>query len=289
MATIITNRATVNYNSGSATAVAYSNTTSTVLNGRLSIIKTSLSSAYRIGEELTYIVTVTNNGNDVARNVNVIDDLGTFNENQNDITPLDYVGMAQLFINGKFSSLLDATVGNDSVIFEIESIPARGNAQIIYRTRVNEFACFSIGATVTNTACAEFDCSCPCEETACDSFTVTVDEYADLRVTKTACPNPVACGERLGYTIDIYNYGNTDADEIIITDVFDPALEDISVALNGETLLSDKYRYVGGVLTISRATGSDITVPAATCSRDAETSRINIIPGKATVAVSGII
>jgi uncharacterized repeat protein (TIGR01451 family) len=197
--------------------------------------------------------------------------------------------MAQLFINGEFSSLLDATVGNDSVIFEIESIPARGNAQIIYRTRVNEFACFSIGATVTNTACAEFDCSCPCEETACDSFTVTVDEYADLRVTKTACPNPVACGERLGYTIDIYNYGNTDADEIIITDVFDPALEDISVALNGETLLSDKYRYVGGVLTISRATGSDITVPAATCSRDAETSRINIIPGKATVAVSGII
>ncbi len=287
MATIITNRATVNYNSGTATAVAFSNTTSTVLNGSLSINKSSLSESYRIGQELTYIITVSNNRSQIAQNVTVIDDLGTVTEDQNDITPLSYIGTAQLFINGIFVSDLDALVGSDSVIFEIESIPAGGTAQIIYRARVNEFACFTVGAAITNTACAEFVCNCPCEETVCDSFTIPVEEYADLRVTKSVCPNPVTCGERLNYVIDISNYGNIDADEVVITDVFNPALEDITVTLNGEILAENRFRYVGGVLTISRATGSDITVPASVCSRDEETCEINIIPGKATVSVSG--
>lgn len=287
MATIITNRATVNYNSGTATAVAYSNTTSAVLNGSLSIRKTSLSDSYRIGSELTYIITVTNNGIAVAEGVSVIDDLGTFTEDQNEITPLTYIGPAQLYIDGVFVSETDATVGSDTVIFEIASIPAGASAQIIYRARVNGFACSSVGASITNTACAEFVCNCPCEETECDSFTVTVEEYADLRVTKSVCPNPVVCGERLTYVIDILNYGNIDADEIVITDVFTPALEDIEVAVDGELLSADRYSYVGGVLTISRATGSDITVPAAECERDGITGEILTVPGRIAVTVSG--
>ncbi len=289
MPTIITNRATVNYNSGAATAVAYSNTTSTVLNGSLSITKSSLSGEYRIGQELTYIINVTNNGGTAAQAVGITDDLGTFTEGTNAVTPLSYVGTAQLFINGIFVSDIDALVGNNSVYFEIESIPAGSTAQIIYRARVNELACFAVGAAITNTACAEFVCNCPCTESVCDSFTIPVEEYADLRVTKSVCPNPVTCGDRLNYVIDISNYGNIDADEVVITDVFDPALEEIAVTVNGEILAENRFRYVGGVLTISRATGSEITVPASTCTRDEETSRINIIPGKATVAVSGII
>lgn len=289
MPTIITNRATVNYNSGTATAVAYSNTTSTVLNGSLSITKSSLSSEYRVGQELTYIINVTNNGATASQDIRVTDDLGTFTDGAIAVTPLNYVGTAQLFINGVFVSDLEALVGSDSVFFEIDSIPAGGTAQIIYRARVNEFACFAVGAEITNTACAEYVCNCPCAETVCDSFTIPVEEYADLRVTKSVCPNPVTCGERLNYVIDILNFGNIDADEVVITDIFDPALEDITVTLNGEILAESRFRYVGGVLTISRATGSEITIPASVCSRDTETDEISIIPGKATVTVSGII
>ena len=287
MATIITNRATVNYNSGTSTAVAFSNTTSTVLNGNLSISKSSLSDSYRIGQELTYVITVSNNGNSVAQSISVVDDLGTFTEGQSDITPLTYVGTAQLFINGIFASSLDAILSSNSVIFEIESIPAGGTAQIFYRARVNGFACTAVGATITNTVCADFLCNCPCEEAICDSYTVHAEEYADLRVTKSACPNPVTCGERLNYVIDIFNYGNIDANEIVITDTFNPALEDLTVTVNGVTLTEDRYKYVGGVLTISRLTGSDISVPAAICERDDETFEVTTLPGKITVSVSG--
>ena len=287
MATIITNRATVNYNSGTSTAVAYSNITRTVLNGSLSVSKSSLSKGYRIGQELTYIITVTNNQSVEAQEIRVTDDLGTFTEGGNEITPLSYIGTAELFINGVFVSELDALVGSNSVIFEIDSIPSNGTAQIIYRAQANEFACTSLGAAIINTACAEFVCNCPCEESACDSVTVPVEEYADLRVTKSACPGAVACGERLSYVIEIYNYGNIDADEIEITDEFDPVLEDITVSLNGESLDSSRFNYVGGVLTISSETGSDITVPASTCTRDSETGKAVTTPGIVTVTVSG--
>ncbi len=287
MATIITNRATVNYNFGTTAAVAVSNVTSTVLNGTLSIEKSSLTNSYRVGQDLTYIITVRNNGGTASRDVSVIDDLGTFNENGNDITPLTYIGTAQLFVNGAFLSNLEAIVGDESVLFEIPSIPAGGTAQIIYRVRVNEYACSNEGATITNTACAEYLCNCPCEGSVCDSFTVSVDEYAELRVIKTACPNPVVCGEKLTYVIDIYNYGNIAATGVVITDVFDPALEDITVRVNGEIIPEIDYRYVDGVLTLPDSSGDEITVPAAECIRDGETGEISVTPGRITVTVSG--
>ena len=287
MATIITNRATVNYNSGTAAAVAFSNTTSTVLNGSLSITKYSLSSGYRTGQELTYIITVTNNRSTPAQTVSVTDNLGTFTDGTITVTPLTYVGTAQLFINGAFVSDLDALVGTDNVLFEIASIPAGGTAQIFYRARVNEFACANVGAEIINNACVDYVCDCACDELICDSFTLPVEEYADITVAKSVCPNPVTCGERLNYVIDIYNNGNIDASDIVITDVFDPALEGITVSLNGTALLADGYSYVGGVLTISSATGTAITVPAAVCTRDQTTGIATITPGKISVAVSG--
>lgn len=289
MATIITNRATVNYNYGTSAAVAVSNVTSTVLNGVLSIEKTSLSDNYRIGQELTYIITVSNNGASLAEDITVVDDLGSYQVNGSYITPLTFIGNAQLFINGVFDSILMPTAGENSIIFDIPSIPAGGNAQIIYQARVNEFANGEAGSEITNTACADFDCGCPCNEPICDSYTVTANEFAELRIVKSVCPNPVVCGETLTYVIDIYNYGNIAATDVVITDTFDPALSDLAVRVDGVIIPETDYNYVGGVLTLPNAAGDEITVPAATFAQDPTTGVVTVTPGRIQVIVTGTV
>ena len=287
MATIITNRATVNYNSGSSSAVAFSNTTRTILSGSLRISKTSLSDSYQIGSEPTYVISIGNNSSEIAQTVKVTDDLGTFTDGTNVYTPLTYIGAAQLFINGEYVSNITPLIEANGITFEITNIPANGTAQIIYRTSVNEYACPMVGTSIINTACAEYVCNCPCDAPVCASATLTATEYADVQITKSVCPNPIVCGELLNYVFDIYNYGNIEASNVIFTDTFTPALENIAVAINGTSIGEDKYTYVDGVLTISAATGSDINIPAASCVRDAETGIVEIIPEKVTISVSG--
>lgn len=289
MATIITNRATVNYRFGTQTASAVSNVTSTVLNGILSISKTSLSEQYRIGQEITYIVTLTNNSDSVIRNITIVDNLGTYMLNGNSFTPLTYIGPAQLFINGVFDSIITPTAGAMSVVFDVENIPVGGNAQIIYLARVNGFADGESGSAITNTATADNDCECSCDEPISDSHTLTAEDFADLRIVKSVCPNPVVCGGELRYVIDLYNYGNIPATDVILTDTFEPALSDLSLTVNGEAIPETDYSYVGGRLTLPSDEGSEITVPAAAFARNTVTGAIEIIPGHIQITVTGII
>ncbi len=290
MATIITNRATVNYRFGTTSASAVSNVTSTVLNGFLDIEKSSLSEQYRIGQEVTYIVTLTNNGNSALNNVTVIDNLGTYTNNGNGFTPLTYIGPARLFINGAFDSLLTPSVGTANVVFEIDSIPAGGNAQMIYLARVNGFANGEVGSAITNTATADGDCDCPCDsENVSDSHTITAEAFAELRIVKSVCPNPVICGGELRYVIDLYNYGNIPATDVILTDTFEPALADIAVTVNGEAIPESDYIYIGGTLTLPSGEGSEITVPAANFVRNTVTGAIEVIPGHIQIIVTGTV
>lgn len=287
MATIITNRATVNYSFGSITATAVSNITNTVLSGALSIRKSSLSERYRIGQEITYIITLTNNGSGVIGNVTVVDNLGSFATGGSVYTPLTYVGPAQLYVNGEFIDSITPTVSASGLIFNIESIPASSNVQIIYIARVNSFASGESGAYITNSATADGDCNCLCEETESDSNTIFADEYADLRITKSVCPNPVICGGEISYVIDLYNYGNLPASNVTLSDTFEPALADISVSVDGVILPESDYSYENGVLTLPANDGKLLAVPAAEFIRNILTGEIEIIPGHLQVVIVG--
>lgn len=289
MATIITNRATVNYRFGTSTASAVSNVTSTILNGILDINKTSLSEQYRIGQEVTYIITLTNNGDSVSEDITVVDNLGTYAFNGTNVTPLTYIGPAQLFINGVFDTVLTPTVNAASVVFDINSIPAGGSAQIIYIVRVNSFANSTVGSVITNTATADNDCGCPCDEPVSDSYTITAEEFADLRIVKSVCPNPVICGGELTYVIDLYNYGNIPATEVVLTDTFDPALADLSVTVDGVTVPESDYTYINGTLTLPDGDGNEIIVPAAEFVRNPATGAYEAVPGHVQIVVSGTV
>ncbi len=290
MATIITNQATLNYRYGNITARTVSNVTSTLLNGPLSITKSSLSDSYRLGQDITYLITVTNNGNTQANGIVVTDDLGSYELGGNTITPLTYIGPAQLFINGVFNRILQPVTTDDNIIFTIPSIPENGNAQIMYLTRINSFACGAAEAYITNTATVNFNCDCPCEGPATASHTITAEEFADVRMVKSVCPNPAICGEELTYTITIYNYGNIEATEIVLTDRFEPALTDITVTVDGDIIPSGNYSYVNGVLTLPSA-GSDysITIPPAVFTQDPVTGVCTATPSSVVITISGTI
>ena len=100
MATIITNRATINYNNGAVSLTAVSNTTSATVSEAVSIRKLALNGTYKVGDNLTYSILLTNASDSAATNVIVTDNLGSYDFGGTTVTPLQYSGSAQLFING---------------------------------------------------------------------------------------------------------------------------------------------------------------------------------------------
>lgn len=290
MATIITNRATINYNNGSVNSTVVSNAVSTQLNYGLEINKTSISETYRTGKDITYVITITNNGVNPIEDITVTDNLGAYLFNGNRIVPLTYIGPSQLFINGILSGEITPISVTDGILFVIESIPANSNAQLIYIARANEYAGDALGSCIVNTATADNDCSCPCDEPVSDSSTICAEEFADLRVVKSACPDPVVCGETLNYAIEIYNYGNKPATDVVLTDTFTPPLANIAVSVNGAVIPESDYSYVNGTLTLpSAASGYDITVPAATFERNPDTGIVSVTPGNIRITISGTV
>lgn len=289
MATIITNRATVNYSYGASNSVSVSNTASTVLNGALNVSKTALNGSYRVGSEITYIVTVRNDGTGIMTDVTVTDDLGALVLGGSTVRTLDYIGPAQLYVGGNLVAALTPTTTADGISFNIGTLNVGAVANIIYVTRVNRYASGAVGDSITNTVNATSVCDCPCNYPASATSTVPAESYGDLQVLKSACPGTIACGNELTYTIDLYNYGNMEVENVVLSDTLDPVLADLIVKVNGTLIPSGQYDYTAGVLTLPNATGSEITVPAATYIRNAESGIVSVDPGHVQIVLSGTI
>ena len=285
MATIITNQATLNYKYGRTSVSTVSNVTSATIGGSFEIEKTSLNSNYRIGQNLTYIVSFNNNG-PALENITVSDDLGSYQFNNITLTPLNFVGPAQLFINGVFSENLTPIFIDNGISFFIDNLPTNANAQIIYQAVPNEFADSGCQSEITNTVTAQ--CECPCNTPATASHTISGECYADVRIAKSICPNPIICGEAVTYVFDISNYGNIPATDVVLTDTFTPPLTNLIVTLNGVELSQPDYSYNNGVLTIPGEDSTlDLTVPAATSNQNPNTGEYTVIPGKIQIIVKG--
>ncbi len=291
MARIITNNASVTYLSGESTATAFSNVASTVINGNLSITKSALPSVYRSGDVITYIITLVNSGITGVSDIAVSDDLGAYTLEGNRYAPLSILGNAELYENGLYQRDIVPAATDEGVAFLVGDISSGDNLQIIYQARVNEFACTESGALIINTATVS-GCDCPCVgdlgESA--SATITADEYADVRIIKSICPNPAICGEELSFNFDIFNYGNVPATNVVLTDTFSPPISDLSVFLNGNVVTPNNYSYENGTLTFPVATSDiSITVPAAQCVQNDVTGVVTVTPGSVRITVTGII
>lgn len=286
MAQIITNQASIAYRYNDRTASAVSNIATATLNDPLSVEKVSLETVYRPGDEITYVITVTNSGSSALAGVSVADDLGTYTVGNTTVTPLTYTGPAIFFIDGVYGGNATPTVGADGISFGPITLGAGSVAQVIYKATVNQNAPIVEGGQIINTATATASGSAPVS----DSNTITVDSYADVTITKTMTPSDVSEGDALTYTFVISNFGNAEATDIVLTDAFDPAPENITVQLNGTVVPATDYDYVNGVLTLPNGTSTtQLTLPPATVTVDPTTGEVTVTPSTLTVTVTGII
>jgi uncharacterized repeat protein (TIGR01451 family) len=279
-----TNRATLSY--GGRTVD--SNTVTGTFLQTLSIIKTALSGTYAAGDTVTYVVTLSNAGTTPLNGLTLTDNLGAFDFNGTTLYPLAPVAGAILYyVDGVLQPAL-TPVQTQPLVLQGITVPAGGNAIIVYETEVTDVAALDVDAGITNTATVSGG---GLLEPLSDSATVTTADAPLLTITKALSPVAVPENGTLTYTFVMQNFGNTAAvatDDVVVTDNFDPILENLTVTLDGTVLAEGTgYTYNAATGAFSSAP-SVITVPAATFVRNAD-GTIAVTPGEAVLTVSGTI
>ncbi len=280
-----TNQATLTYNGN----VTTSNIVTGELQQVLSLAKSTLDNNYRPGDVLTYVISLVNSGATPLTDLTVTDNLGSYTLNGNTVVPLTYVADSlNYYVGGARQADPTVTDENPLTVTGI-SVPAGGNTFLVYQATANDFASPAVGGTVTNTATATGDALATAVSGA---NTLMVLNESFLTVGKTLSPSIVSEGDRLTYTFIVQNYGNTAVnagDNATITDTFDPILSDLTVTLGGQTLnLTTDYTYNEATGEFATVLGR-ITVPAATYTQNPTTGAWTVVPGAATLTVTGTV
>lgn len=284
MATFI-NQATLNYNGNTRN----SNIVTGEILEVLSATKTAVNPSYNAGDEITYVITLTNTGAAPLNGLTLTDNLGAYPTATGTATPLDYNTNTILYYNnGTLQPTPTVTAVNPLTVTGI-NVPANGTATIVYQTTANAFASPALGGTVTNTATfTGAGISTPVTA----SETITADNTPDLMINKAVSPTVVAENGTLTYTFTIQNYGNVAAtpnDIVSVSDTFNPILNPITVTLDGTTLTrTTDYVYNDATGEFETIPGR-ITVPAATFTQNPDTGEYTVTPGVTTLTVTGTV
>ncbi len=279
-----TNQATLTYNAGSAN----SNIVTGEIVETLAVTKTVLDTGYRAGDPVTYVVSIVNSGTVPYTGLTVADDLGGYEFNGATVYPLDFAGITNYYVNGALQSDPGVTAGPPLAITGI-NVPAGGNALIVYQATPNGFAPLGDTAAIDNTVSVSGGgLTAPITGAA----TLAAASGPVLSIAKTLSPTTVSENGTLTYTFLIDNRGATAAeaaDNLAVTDTFDPRLSNIVVTLDGTTLTSPTdYTYDEGTGLFATVPGR-ITVPAATYAQDPATGVYTTAPGTAVLQVTGTV
>ena len=281
------NKATLSYNNGS--------TDSNIVTGELvevlSATKTALENDYDANGTVTYLVNIVNSGNTPYTALTVSDDLGAYTFNTATLTPLTYVdGSVRYYSNGVLQAAPAVTAAEgDPLQISGITVPANGNVLLIYKADVNQYAPLGTGAQITNTATVS-GASLPNSIEA--SETVPHASAANLSISKAISPDTVASNGEITYTFVIQNRGGLAADaadNIVVSDTFDPVLKNIAVTLNSAPLAETAdYTYDENTGEFRTVAGK-ITVPAATYTTDPVTGARSVVPGVTVLRVTGTV
>ena len=278
------NQATVSFND----TIIKSNITTGELLEVLSVTKTAVTHTYGQGSIVTYVVSIVNTGTTAYTGLTVTDDLGTYTQGEQTLTPLTLIpDSVRYYAGGVLQPTPTVTAGPPVAISPITN-PAGSNATIIYSTTVNQFAPLGTDSTIDNTVTVTGGGITPLTATE----TIRAESAPSLTISKSICPPVVTENGQVTYTFVIQNSGNTEVvatDDAIVTDIFNPILSDLTVTYNG-TLWTEGTNY-----TYDEATGTfttlpgQITVPAADYTQDPETGVFTIQPGVAVITVTGTV
>lgn len=280
-----TNQAILSYNGGSVA----SNVVTGQLVSPLSVTKTAVVDTYSANDSVTYVVSIVNAGSTCFDDLTLSDDLGAYTAAGQTLYPLRYAeGSAAWFLNGTRQAEPAATAGPPLVITGI-SVPAGGNAIVIYEAETTAAVPLAAGSEITNTVTVTGNgIGTPLTAQA----VITAASRADLSISKSLSPATVEENGRLTYTFTVRNSGNTEAgaeENLVITDTFDPILKDIAVTMNGEPMEpTTGYTYDPSTGVFATVAGQ-ITVPAAVFSQRTDTGDWQAAPGETTVTVIGTV
>ena len=277
-----TNYATLSYNGGTTD----SNTVTGELLATLSMTKTAVRDTYTPRSRVAYAVSLVNSGTTAVTGVTVTDDLGGYTFGEGTVYPLAYTESSlRYYINGVLQTAPAVTAGPPLVISGI-SVPAGGNALLVYETSVTAYAPLGVEAAITNTVTAV---GTGMNLTA--SATVAMEPRVDLSISKALCPSVVSENGRLTYTFVIENAGSLAAgaaDNVVLTDTFDPKLSAITVTFNGEAW-SEGVNYTYDADTgVFQTLPGQITVPAATYAQKTDGTWA-VTPGTAELTITGTV
>ena len=270
--------------------VVNSNTTEAELLSGLSITKSAITTTYEAGGNIAYSITVSNMGGAAYTALTVTDDLGAYTTaGGTAAVPLTYnAGSLLYYLNGVLQPSPTVTAVGNLEISGID-LPPQSTATFIYTAVANEFAPISAGSTITNTATTNGGVGVG---EISDTATVGVNEGADLTIAKAVCPAVITDNERLTYTLIVQNHGNVPivaTDGVIVSDIFNPILSDITVTLNGAPLAETTgYTYDESTGAFATVDGV-ITVPAATYTQNPDTGAYSVTPGVTVITVSGTV
>ena len=257
---VFSNQATITYNGNTASSnIAYGEILDT-----LAVSKTPIESGYTPGETVTYVVNLTNTGTTPLTGVTLTDNLGGYDFAGTTVYPLSYnASSIKYFVNGVLQSTPTVAQGPPMSITGL-SIPAKGNAVLVYQATVTSFAPSTLGSTIVNTVTAT---GTGINTPVTASSTVAVNSNASITVNKSISPTQVTDNEQVTYTFIIQNSGNTALEatgDTVITDTFNPILSNISAVFNSTPLgVNTDYTYDTATGLFQTLAGR-ITVPAAT-------------------------
>ena len=279
-----TNFATLSYNGGT--------TNSNIVTGEileaLTAVKTAVSANYSAGDRITYALSLVNTGTAAITDYTVTDNLGGYTVGANTVYPLAYnAGTVRYYINGVLQTAPTVTAGPPLSVTGL-TVPAGGNAVLIYETTATPVAPLATGSSITNTATITGGgLTNPITAQA----TVETATSADLTISKALSPTTVTENGQITYTFVISNTGNTEAtaaDNVVVTDTFDPILRNIAVTYNG-TAWTDGTNYTYNAATgVFTTLAGQITVPAASFTQNTD-GTFTVTPGTATLVITGTV
>ena len=279
-----TNQAHLSYNGRSVA----SNVVTGQMLSPLTLTKTAVVDTYAPTDTVTYVITIVNSGATAYTDLTLTDDLGAYAAGGQTVYPLSYTpDSAVWFINGTRQA--DPTASGAPLVISGLSVPAGGNAVILYEAATTDAAPLAEGSEITNAVTLTGSgIGTPLTAQA----TVTVEAQANLRITKSLSPAVVAENGSLTYTFLIQNEGNLPAGPdaaVVVTDTFDPVLKNLAVTMNGEPMAARTGYTYDAVSGVFATVAGQVTVPAATFSQSTETGDWETVPGEAVLTVTGTV
>ena len=279
-----TNKATLSYNGITVDSNIVTGNYAEIL----TVTKTALPSSYGPDSVITYVVSLVNSGSTALTGLVVSDNLGGYTFDTTTVYPLSYVDGSLLYLVNGAPQATPAVVEGPPLVISGITVPAGGNATIIYEAKVNSFAPLALDEDITNTVTVTGG-GLVDNVTADETVNVRNEPY--LAITKALCPLTVTDNGEIVYTFVISNSGNTSAiatDNVTVTDTFDPIISISSVTLDGVPLLPTTQYTYNETTGLFETVPGVITVPAATYTVNPDGSWATV-PGSASLVVTGTV